>query len=283
MRPCTANSISACRNCPRPAEPPTAASATVVAEVRAGPVAAALPRRGVRLASDSEVPPIDFLRRLLGGPEAASPTDADEGADSDAAAPDPTPAPASDTVRPAGAACPSCATILDPPPTKRRLCPNCRQPIVVRQIDGRTAYLTEAAVAVFVAERQRETDERAWTTARRTWLQLAGTVDVPVARRAKLASAAPSAAVVEASRVLYMSAAERAVREARRGKRWADVGRIRRAQAAAVYLDAGSPVPPPDDVVAMHREGMAGVLRAHAAYATERRARRRGMLQGLPV
>ena len=216
------------------------------------------------------MPAIDLLRRLLGIPGDAQPADASGGPGSDETTPEATPtrAPAGADAQPNGVACPSCGTILDPPPTKRRLCPFCRQPIVVRQIDGRPAYLTEAAVAVFVAERQRDNDERAWASARREWLRLAGTVGAPAARRARLAGAVPSVAGVEASRALYMTAAERAVREARRGKRWADVGRIRRAQAAAAYADAGTPVPPPDDIVAMHREGMAGVLRELAEHGT---------------
>ncbi len=38
---------------------------------------------------------------------------------------------------PPPAACPSCAVILDPPPSRDRRCPRCRQKIVVRHVEGR--------------------------------------------------------------------------------------------------------------------------------------------------
>jgi hypothetical protein len=210
------------------------------------------------------VPAIDFLRRLLG----IAPSDE---ADDTSAAVDTGGAPAAAPPTPIAprptAACPSCAFLLDPPPSRNRLCPRCRQPIVVRRKDGRLVLLTEAAVAVFEAERQREVDERTWTADRARWLALAKNVKAPVARRTKLAQAPLSAAVVEASRDLYLANAERAVRNARRDKKWGDVGTIRRAQAAALYQDAGSPVPPPDEVMALHREGMSAVLRSLSAVA----------------
>ena len=136
---------------------------------------------------------------------------------------------------------------------------------MVRQIDGRPAYLTEAAVSVFIAERDRAAEETALDAERQRWLRLAATVGAPAARRLKLATAPGSAQVVAASRSLYMSAAERAVTRARREKRWADVARIRRAQAAAVYAASGSPVPPPDDAVELHREAMVALLKSFGA------------------
>ena len=169
----------------------------------------------------------------------------------------------------AAAGCPSCGTLLDPAPTRNRRCPNCRQPIVVRRHEGRLVLLTEAAVAVFDAERQRERDEIARNDARGRWLTLAATVRASRTRRQRLAAAAPSAEVVAASRSLYLRAAERAAREARHGQRWAEVARIRRAQAAALYADTGSPVPPPDEIVALHREGMDAVLRSLAPMAPD--------------
>jgi hypothetical protein len=210
------------------------------------------------------VPAIDFLRRLLGIGPSDEAADASAGADTDDA---PAAEPPTPIVPRPTAACPSCAFLLDPPPSRNRLCPRCRQPIVVRRKDGRLVLLTEAAVAVFEAERQREVDERTWTADRARWLALAKNVKAPVARRTKLAQAPLSAAVVAASRDLYMTTAERAVRNARRDKKWGDIGTIRRAQAAALYQEAGSPVPPPDEVVALHREGMSAVLRSLSAVA----------------
>ena len=73
------------------------------------------------------------------------------------------------------------------------------------------------------------------------------------------------AQVVEAARSLYVTAADRTVAKARREKRWADVARTRRAQAAAVYAAAGLPVPPPDDAVDLHRDAMVALLKSFAS------------------
>ena len=140
---------------------------------------------------------------------------------------------------------------------------------MVRTIEGRPAYLTEAAVEVFVAARKEDAEEQARDLERRRWLRLSATVDVPSARRSKLAAAAPSPAVVEASRRLYTTAAERAVARAKREKRWVDVARIRRDQAAAVFAAAGSPVPPPENAVEMHRDGKLALLRSFAAHGSD--------------
>ena len=67
---------------------------------------------------------------------------------------------------------------------------------------------------------------------------------------------------MRASRALYLTTAERAVKAARHDKRWGDVGRIRREQAQALYQEAGSPVPPPADIAELHREGLLAVLRS---------------------
>ena len=164
--------------------------------------------------------------------------------------------------RAASAACPYCATLIDPAPDRGRLCPRCRRRIVVRRVGGRLVLLTEEALDVFLAERDREAREDTWTGERRRWLALAKGVSAPAARVARLAAAPPSEAVVEASKDLYLAAAERAVRTARRDKRWVEVARIRRDQAAALYRAQGSAIPPPDDVVTLHRAWSAAALRS---------------------
>ena len=121
---------------------------------------------------------------------------------------------------------------------------------------------------MFVAERDREAEETAMDAERGRWLRLAGTVDAPPAKRSKLAQSPVSTRVVEASRTLYLGAAERAVIKARREKRWADVARIRRAQAAALYAASGSPVPPAADAVELHREAMVALLRSFGTKGT---------------
>jgi hypothetical protein len=171
--------------------------------------------------------------------------------------------------RDAPAACPYCATLLDPAPERGRLCPRCRRRIVVRRVDGRRVLLTEEALDVFEAERDRETRESDWTSERRRWLGLAKGVSAPVNRVARLAAAPPSEAAVAASRELYVAAAEHAVRTARRGKRWGEVASIRRQQAAALYRASGSAIPPPDDIVTLHRAWSEAALRSFVSVGAQ--------------
>lgn len=206
-----------------------------------------------------------LLRRLLGlaSSGAGEPPPAEP-----APAVPPAPAPLVATLSPA-VACPNCGTILDPPPSSSRLCPRCRHRIVVRHSEGRAIYLAEAAVEVYEAERRRDVEQAAWARRRRTWLQLARLVGGPPDRRQRVAAAPLSAASVEAARALYLAAAERAVRAARRDKGWEDVARIRRRQAAALFEEAGRSLPVPDEVVALHRESVAATLRGLSAVARE--------------
>lgn len=162
-------------------------------------------------------------------------------------------------------ACPYCATPLDPPPVRPRLCPHCRQPIAVRHLDGRLVLLTEDAAPVFDEQRQREQDEITWTHARSRWLALAGHLGASEAKRDRLAAAPLTAETVDACRALYVDAADTAVRAARRAKRWKDVFAIRRAEAANLYADAGRVMPPPPDVLDLHRDAMLAQLRDLAA------------------
>jgi hypothetical protein len=127
-------------------------------------------------------------------------------------------------------------------------------------VDGRRILLTEQALDVFDAERDRETNERAWTGERRRWLALAKGVSAPADRVSRLGSMPPSEAVVAASKDLYLATADHAVRTARRDKRWDVVATIRREQAAALYSAGGSLLPPPDEVVILHRAWSAALL-----------------------
>ena len=174
-------------------------------------------------------------------------------------------APKNDTA----AACPYCAVLLDPAPERGRLCPRCRRPIVVRRVNGRRVLLTKEALDVFEAERGRESREHVLVSERRRWLALARGVSAPAQRVAKLEAALPSDAAVAASKDLFMSAAEQAARSARREKHWREVARIRREQAAALYREAGSPIPPPDDVVALHRAWSEAALNSLAGFGPQ--------------
>jgi hypothetical protein len=208
----------------------------------------------------SEVVAIAFLRRFLGLDRTGESVDVPV-----EVAPPPPPEP----VPVVAVACPNCGVALDPPPEHTRLCPRCRRRIVVRHAEGRAIYLTEAAVEVFEAERQREIDEQTWTRERRRWLHLARLSGAPSDRRRRVAAAPLTAASVKTSRTLYMVTAEHAVRTARRDKRWDEVAQIRRRQAAALFEEAGSSPPPTDAIVALYREGVAATLRALAAVSRE--------------
>jgi hypothetical protein len=210
------------------------------------------------------VVPIAFLRRLLG----LDRPDDEVGAPVEVAAAPPVQAPPVPLVI-AQVACPNCGIVLDPPPKSTRLCPRCRHRIVVRRSEGRTIYLTEAAVEVFESERRRGAEEETWTRQRRSWLQLAQTVNVPADRRQRLAAAPLSAEVVQAARSLYLVAAERAIRAARHERHWEDVARLRRRQAAALYEEEGGHPPPSDEVLAVHRDGVAATLRELATISRD--------------
>ena len=218
---------------------------------------------------------IGFLRHLLGGGRPNTLTDikpgAGDGAASDAESAVPGEPRATPTaLRPgATAACPYCGALLDPAPERGRLCPRCRRPIVVRRVDGRRVLLTKEAVGVFEAERDRESRESTWTSERDRWLGLAKGVSAPVNRVARLGAVPPSEAAVMAAKELYLAAVERAVRTARRDKRWDEVARIRRTQAAALYRASGSAIPPPDEIVALHRAWSAAALRSLVGFGAQ--------------
>ncbi len=160
--------------------------------------------------------------------------------------------------------CPYCGALLDPPPTGARRCLRCRQRIVVRHVDGRVVYLTEAAVSVFDGERQRTADEHRWLSERRSWLRLAASVGATAERRHRIERATLSADSVHAARTLYLTTVERDVHAARRAKRWHEVATLRREQAAVLFQEAGSPVPPPADALRFHQEAANAALRAMA-------------------
>ncbi len=210
----------------------------------------------------NEVVQIAFLLRLLGLNRSREEVELPVGVA-------PTPVDPPGPVPVIGVACPYCAVLLDPPPAQTRLCPRCRRRIVVRHSEGRAVYLTEASVEVFEALRKREIEEGSLSRERQRWLHLAQLAGVPAERRLRVETGPLTAANIRAARSLYMTAAERAVRTARRNKRWDDVARIRRRQAAALFEEAGGKPPPADDVIALHQEGVAATLRALEAISRE--------------
>jgi hypothetical protein len=157
--------------------------------------------------------------------------------------------------------CPYCALLLDPPPEVSRRCRRCLQRIIVKRVDGRAVYLTEASVAVFDAERRRIANAGRWTRERRRWLTAAAEVGAPAVRIAKLDQAPVSESVVAASRALYVTTVDGTVRVARHERRWDDAAQILRDHAMTLFRIAGSPIPPPEEILQPHREAAAASLR----------------------
>ncbi len=160
--------------------------------------------------------------------------------------------------------CPYCALVLQPAPVASRRCPRCRQRIIVKRVDGQPIYLTEAAVQVFESERERITTSGRMARERERWLKLAASAGAPTDRQARLAASTLSEKVVEGARTLYLSTVDRAFKAAKRDHQWETASRVRRDQATALYRVEGSPVPPPDDLVDLYREGVAAELRGIA-------------------
>ena len=165
--------------------------------------------------------------------------------------------------------CPYCALLLEPPPDASRRCPRCRERIIVKRVDGRAIYLTEASVLVFESERRRMANAGRWTRERTRWLRASVVVDADRDRLARLAAAPLSEEVVRASRALYVNTVERSFRTAKRERRWEDASRIMRDHAQVLFRLAGSPIPPPEDAVRAHSEGAAAALRGVAEMSRE--------------
>jgi hypothetical protein len=110
-------------------------------------------------------------------------------------------------------------------------------------------------------------DERAWTTARRYWLELAVSVQAPPDLCRQVVEMPLTDRAVEAARAVYRTAADHSVHDARKAGQWVRIIRIRQAEAEALYQDAGSPVPPPADIVAMYREAKSAVLLSLATHS----------------
>jgi hypothetical protein len=162
------------------------------------------------------------------------------------------------------ASCPYCALVLEPAPTSSQRCSRCRQRIIVKRIEGRAVFLTEAAVPVFVAEGRRIAASGRLTRERDRWLRHAASAGAPAKSQARLATARLTVDVVVAARALYLTTADRAFRLAKREHDWEMASRLRREKATVLYRVAGSPLPPPAEFVDMYREGVAAELRGLA-------------------
>jgi len=93
-------------------------------------------------------------------------------------------------------------------------------------------------------------------------------VHAPVDLCKKIAAMPISERAVEAARAVYRTASDQAVRDARETGHWVRVARIREIEADELYRDAGSPKPPPADILAIYRESKAAVLHSLAVHGT---------------
>jgi hypothetical protein len=163
--------------------------------------------------------------------------------------------------------CPSCAIPLEPVPTSSRRCAQCRERIIVKRVEGHTVFLAEAVLPVFETERRRVANASRLARECQRWLRLAAIAGAPAEKleaRARAAAARPSEEAVAASRVLYLGTVEREYQEAKRERRWEEASRIRRDHALVLHREAGSPVPPSEVALKLHRDAMAAALRGIA-------------------
>lgn len=165
--------------------------------------------------------------------------------------------------------CPYCALLLDPPPEANRRCPRCRERIIVKRVDGRTIYLTEASVSVFDAERRRMASAGRWTRERQRWLKVATAVGAPAERVARLEAAPLSEELVRAAHALYSTTVDRSFKTAKRERRWDDASRIMREHAQVLFRLAGASIPPPEESVRAHQQAAAAALHGIAEMARE--------------
>jgi hypothetical protein len=195
-------------------------------------------------------------RRTARGAAAAR-RPADVAAKDAAAAPSPGPAPAQATIY-----CPYCASLLQPRPEATRRCSHCHQRVVVRRVGDRTVYLAEPVLPFFDAERRRVKESERCATERDRWLGLAREAGATDAELKHPDPEYVTKADVASARAVYMSVVDYSVRIARSERRWEDAARIRYDQARILLESAGSPASPPDEVVRVHRDGVAADLHA---------------------
>lgn len=174
-----------------------------------------------------------FLRRVLGGSTGKG-------------QPEPIPlapvVPTAPEVAPAGsatsAACPHCGVVLDPIPPRRRLCPECRQPIIPRtRADGARLLLREADLPALAewdgawrAQRQAETDYEKWVTKTVELVGPTETAAIDTELRAK-----PER---YSGRDIYWTAANRAVLRAMKANDWGTLSRLYFDMALTDYRES---------------------------------------------
>ena len=168
------------------------------------------------------------------------------------------------------ASCPYCATVLQPAPETDDHCPRCRQPMIVRYVGTRRAILAAAVLPFFEAERLNE-ERRA--RERDRWLELARESGTDDDQLPNLAGESISEADVVVARAAYLSSVDGAFRLAQDDRRWDVAARIRYEQVAVLSRMADAPGAPSDELIGLHREGMAADLQAIGEVARDAEVR----------
>lgn len=168
------------------------------------------------------------------------------------------------------ASCPYCATLLQPAPETDADCPRCRQPMIVRYVGTRRAVLAVAVLPFFEAERR---NEERWARERDGWLELARESGADDDQLPQLAGESIAEADVAPARAAYLSSVDRAFRLAQDDGRWDVAARIRYEQVAVLSRMADAPGAPSDELIGLHREGMAADLQAIGEVARDAEVR----------
>ncbi len=168
------------------------------------------------------------------------------------------------------ACCPYCAVLLEQLPETDDRCPRCGQRMIVRSVGARVAILAEAVLPIFEAERH---NEERWARDRDRWFELARESGARGDRAPDLAGELISERDVAAARAWYLASVDRAFGVAARDRRWEEAARIRYEQASLLSPGAGSSDPPSDEVVRLHRDGIAADLQAIGEVARDAEVR----------
>ncbi len=224
------------------------------------------PTRPTRPTRTSHTSCMSFIARLLRRP-AASPAaaipDPTDPTDADGPRASAAPAPAQPAPVQPGAACPSwrdpaCAAAcpdatMSPVQADHRHPPHRRSDGLPDRGGGRGVRSRSASMS------------RTWPPGPQPgaeWLRLARGVGAPEDRRRRIEAHAVTVEAVEEAKTLYLSAATKAAHTAKTARDWNAVARILGERAGALYREAGSPVPPPDEIVAIHADAMTALLRS---------------------
>ena len=142
--------------------------------------------------------------------------------------------------------------------------------MIVRYVGTRRAILAAAVLPFFEAERLNE-ERRA--RERDRWLELARESGTDVDQLPQPAGESISEADVAAARAAYLSGVDGAFRLAQDDRRWDVAARIRYEQVAVLSRMADAPGAPSDELIGLHREGMAADLQAIGEVARDAEVR----------